>query len=449
VIRRLLPGDGGVDLQHLRRFAKVGDVPNVVREVFERVRSEGATGEEVVEARESGSDPVDLSSAADAVEFGFEKDVIDESDGSMQPLEPISKGTTSKSALTSASALTQTSSMAGSEDISPKDLFLIVGSTNAISRAAVAAELSGVVSNAIIFSIQVPQLAPTSQEQATLWSSQYWPTVYKKSNPFGPHPSIVSRTEQEIRGDVGRWMRLASNVACQADTTGSGEPVGVVIVERMNGVARPIAVAADARWVSWPRNAAGNVTAHAALRAISMVAAKLKSKDEEAQQSTSTLLASTPHLAPDIPEEQMTTGGTVKRLGTDTAFKYARGQEQVQSHSKMVMSDNAVNIFQDKPFLAAERNHYDQPATEAGYLCHDLEIYCTHEPCIMCSMAIVHSRFGKAIFQHRMPKTGGMCADGDLGHGLFWRKELNWTLLAWQWLPSRNELTMDPPEFHA
>lgn len=51
----------------------------------------------------------------------------------------------------------------------------------------------------------------------------------------------------------------------------------------------------------------------------------------------------------------------------------------------------------------------------------------------MCSMAIVHSRFGRIVFGHRMKKTGGLCADGGLGHGLFWRKELNWTCLGWEW----------------
>jgi tRNA-specific adenosine deaminase 3 len=35
-----------------------------------------------------------------------------------------------------------------------------------------------------------------------------------------------------------------------------------------------------------------------------------------------------------------------------------------------------------------------------------------------------------------MQQTGGLCADGDLGHGLFWRKELNWTMLGWQWFDS-------------
>lgn len=88
------------------------------------------------------------------------------------------------------------------------------------------------------------------------------------------------------------------------------------------------------------------------------------------------------------------------------------------------------DVFQSTLFLPTETTRITTRTT-AGYLCLDLEIYSTHEPCVMCSMAIVHSRFGRAVFRHRMSRTGGLCADGGLGHGLFWRKELNWTLLAW------------------
>jgi len=67
----------------------------------------------------------------------------------------------------------------------------------------------------------------------------------------------------------------------------------------------------------------------------------------------------------------------------------------------------------------------------------------------MCAMAIVHSRFGRLVFGKRMPATGGICADGELGHGLFWRKELNWTLLAWQWESTLEGGEMQPPSLNA
>lgn len=260
--------------------------------------------------------------------------------------------------------------------------YFIVGSTNAISERALTEALSSVLDTVLVNTIPVPLLAPTSQEQATLWTSKYWRTTYNKNHSFGPHPHLLLKAEEEIREDVGKWMYLAAEVARDTSRAGSGEEVGVVVVERRNGIARPIAVAGDARWLGWSRTGPGNVTTHAALRAIGMVAEGLKLKEE--------------------PEQT------------------AQGKAE-------------EGIFQDKPHRALEEEFCCTSDGSHGYLCHNLEMYCTHEPCVMCSMAIMHSRFGKVVFGQRMPRTGGLCADGDLGHGLFWRKELNWTLHAWHW----------------
>ena len=411
-----MPGDGGVDLQHLRRFAKARDVPDAVKEAFKRARVEVLGGCGETTSTDSASTQEQETIASDAPK----------SESAAPSAQTKSKGGPDDAA---ASISTSADPRIKTDDVAT-ELFLIVGSTNAISSAVVAEELSVIVNDAAIFSIQVPRLAPTSQEQATLWSSQHWPTVYKKSNPFGPHPSIVSRTEQEIHGEVGKWMDLASEVARQADGTGSGERVGVVIVERKNGIGHPVAVAGDARWVDWPSEGPGNVTAHAALRAIAMVADGVKATNESGE----TTKAGVESIPPDSQEVIADT-----KTNTDATFMYAGQVKQV----------DVGNIFQDRPVLDAEKDHCDLSGTVAGYLCHDLEIYCTHEPCIMCSMAILHSRFGKVIFQYRMPKTGGMCADGNLGHGLFWRKELNWTLLAWQWVRSSNGQSLGPADFHA
>ena len=259
------------------------------------------------------------------------------------------------------------------------ELLLIVGSVESISKETLMESISSIHSTLSIIIVPVPLLAPTSQEQATRWTKLFWPTVYKKSNPFGPHPSIISGAQKEIAADLEKWMTLAASAAQEAQATGSGEEVGVVVVKRQDGIAKAVAVAGDMRWVGWPRSSRGNATAHAALRAIAMVADSLRRREVD--------------------------GGAATKPDT--------------------------SIFQDEPRGPVEQceNYVD----EDGYLCTDLELYCTHEPCVMCAMAIVHSRFGRVVFGQRMPRTGGLCADGDLGHGLFWRKELNWTLLAWQW----------------
>lgn len=255
--------------------------------------------------------------------------------------------------------------------------------------------------------IPIPLLPPTSEEQAQQWSKDYWPTVYNKNNPFGPHPSVISRTEEEIRSSVGVWMELARLAGSEVSVARKGEPVGAVIVHRNASVgAAPIVAAGDARWngAGQPaRGGGGNAMGHAVMRAIGLVAQK--------------------------------------RRDSNVA--------ELLDANKPDCSDS----FADKPLTELENTIYlEDNLAPGGYLCLDLELYVTHEPCVMCSMAVLHSRFGKVIFGKRLPRTGGMSAvvgstDGnsksekpELAYGLFWRPELNWKLLAWQWIDDESPL---------
>ncbi len=227
---------------------------------------------------------------------------------------------------------------------------------------------------------------------------------------------MVSRSTEEISTDAAIWMTLAYQVAAKGKAAGYGEAMGACIIQRTPEGTRLVALAADARWRKQDKThdntGTGNPMAHAVLRAISMVAQKLV---------------------------------RAERRKTD-----ARNRPVLE-----------FETFQDKPLLEEEGKVFamDHPSPD-GYLCHGLELYLTHEPCVMCSMAILHSRMGKVAFAHRMPLTGGLGAEdratpgqdhldkfgGGRGLGLFWRRELNWSLLAWEWEPTDccKPLTVDP-----
>lgn len=246
--------------------------------------------------------------------------------------------------------------------------------------------------------INVPILPPTSEDEATRWSQDFWPTIYKKHNPFGPHSSIVSRAEDDMRASAGEWMSYAESAGVDVSENGIGEPIGAVVVDS-NSPQGPSAVivAADARWYgAGESKGSGNVLAHAVMRAIGLIARKRRA-----------LL-----------------GGTTQ-AGTDL---------------------ETPTSFLDQPLTPAETNAYSRNTlSPGGYLCLGLDIYVTHEPCIMCSMAILHSRFRRIVFWEQLPRTGGLTAEqdkafvdssgncGSLNYGLFWRPELSWKLLAWQW----------------
>ncbi|KAI9742476.1 MAG: tRNA-specific adenosine deaminase subunit tad3 [Claussenomyces sp. TS43310] len=286
-----------------------------------------------------------------------------------------------------------------------ESLFLLAGPTKCISSDALKrCILNGLpgflTEEPVVHAVAVPLLAPTSQEQADAWSSLYWPTVYKKNNPFGPHPSIVSRAELDMTKDLHVWMNMAEEIAAKSKSSGTGESIGAVVVHRSSGKARAVALAADARWTGNNQGTIGNVTTHAVLRAIGMVAQKLR---------------------------------TSKPGFDKQGSAYSEQKERA--------------IFLDAPLLLDERTILDDSnMPQDGYLCHGLEIYLTHEPCVMCSMALLHSRFGRVVFGQRMPLTGGLCSEGggqsadggsSQGFGLFWRRDLNWYMLAWQLESSR------------
>ncbi|KAI1805732.1 cytidine deaminase-like protein [Daldinia bambusicola] len=299
-------------------------------------------------------------------------------------------------------------------------LYIVLGPENEMSYHELVKGLStidDIRDDIFLETIPVPLLAPTSQVQANMWSQQFWQTVYRKNNPLGPHPSTISRTETIISRDASIWMNLAHQVAKKAQRAGYGEPIGAVIVRHSEAkeTTEIVAIAADARWHQMERTGlTGNPMAHAALRAISMVAQKL-----------------------------------------------VRAEDRPKSPQKVM----DFEAFQDKPLLSDEQQVFegDHPCPD-GYLCHELELYMTHEPCTMCAMAILHSRMGRIVFRHRMPLTGGMSSEdrgydacaasgtceggscgGGKGLGLHWRKELNWTLLGWEWeSDSIENLTVDP-----
>ncbi|EGW30981.1 uncharacterized protein SPAPADRAFT_62883 [Spathaspora passalidarum NRRL Y-27907] len=80
------------------------------------------------------------------------------------------------------------------------------------------------------------------------------------------------------------------------------------------------------------------------------------------------------------------------------------------------------------------RKHSSQEDGE-GYLCHNMIVYTTHEPCVMCCMALVHSRIGRLVYLQGTPPTGGLESNYQLGD----RDGLNWKFQIWKWI-GQNEV---------
>lgn len=344
----------------------------------------------------------------------------------------------------------------------PKTLRLVVCAASLLTPSALRAILLSHPSfqtpqfTPDIRTVPVPRHAPTSAAQAEEWTARYWPTVYKASNPFGPHPAIFAKAGAKIAAEAGEWLALADHVGKESQQRGWGEGVGVVVVENeaelsdaeaaaeeIVGRSKPkynsttkgrvVAVAGDARWLppfvrpspavdgdlssasssaAAATNCKGNPASHAIMRAIALVASARR-----ALLFPQTSIYNTP------------------------------------PHLRVSPSGNSPT----DPLTPLETHFHKLTCTgrsglkPGGYLCLNLTLYVTHEPCVMCSMALLHSRFGRVIIGERMPGTGAICAEvkeaapankdsdsegpegGPLGYGLWWRRDLNWRTLGWEW----------------
>ncbi|KAI1873450.1 hypothetical protein JX265_005072 [Neoarthrinium moseri] len=360
-------------------------------------------------------------------------------------------------------------------------LYIMLGPQDEMDYGELSAGLSaidGIGEDLFIGLIQIPLFAPTSQVQANAWSQQFWQTVYRKNNPLGPHPSNICRTTSVVSRDASIWMTLAHQIARKSHKAGYGEPVGAVIIKRTvpsnktDMVKNEANKADDTGAESTQGDTSDTGTANLEdVKAELATADDTKAKGQTADEKETTQIVA---LAGDARWcRQERTGHTgnpmahaALRAISMVAQKLVRAENREPAASNPILEFEA---FQDQPLLSDEQVVFDaEHPSPDGYLCHDLELYMTHEPCTMCSMAILHSRMGRIVFRHRMPLTGGMssedrgydlcgddsiCEDGPCGGGkglgLHWRKELNWSMLGWEWETDQAERLSVNPHLHA
>jgi tRNA-specific adenosine deaminase 3 len=276
----------------------------------------------------------------------------------------------------------------------------------------------------VVRTTRIPLEPPTTAEQAAVWSEKYWPCTFNPASltiQKAPPLRLLRTTQAELNeaARLESYFGLAKTAAKECVNRALGQEVAAVVIDPVTK--EVAAVAADARWFRRSGElviskagedglADGRPEQHALMRAIAIVAEK-----EERRQSGS----------------RDSSGGADGRQGTDP------GQRAITPIEKWYAATSGVGP-------ASLEQSLELPPAPSGerpdaYLCNGLDVYLTHEPCIACSMAMIHSRFRACVFIKRMPRTGGLCAekdDGGLGHGLFWRKELNWRVVTFQYFPS-------------
>ncbi|KAJ0423883.1 hypothetical protein BJY00DRAFT_309701 [Aspergillus carlsbadensis] len=382
-----------------------------------------------------------------------------------------------------------------------------------------------------LHTIKVPTLPPLSAQQANTWTKTLWPVVYNPAAAratVAPPVQVLARTREFIQPDAGRYLSLARQVAREALHSGRGRGVGAVvvdheIVERILDAGGDmderwadaiVAVAGDARY---SRREAGNPSVaekhsgagpnpavdgydadveggpdlHALMRAAEIIAYKRRVGDPDAESDRPDLSPFEEYFIAQLdstaPEPKAETQDTDTDTPTPVPEKYQKtGTDQSHAIHLTSSTSTSTSVPQEQSSTPGTSLRI-RPRAQGGYLCTDLDVYLTHEPCVCCCMALLLSRFRSVTY----PQTGRMVSGGLASepvikpvpvsepdteteqeqeqeqepanetdskqprqyYGLHWRKELNWRALGFEFVqdsPNESEeIAEDGVAFYA
>ncbi|PYH89761.1 hypothetical protein BO71DRAFT_335970 [Aspergillus ellipticus CBS 707.79] len=346
-----------------------------------------------------------------------------------------------------------------------------------------------------LHTIRIPLQPPMTTVQADAWSKTMWPVVFNPAAPramVAPPPHILGRARELIQPKAGRYLALAQRVAEEAEQSGLGRGVGAVVVDP--GLEAEVdeteETEGDIRWADAVVAVAGD--GRYSRREVGMTEADVQpgrgpnpniqtyNPDREGGPELHALMRVVELISSKRRED-----GPVSSTGRpclNYLETYFMSQSNVTATSESLDDPSPVPEKYQKTETAAHAIHQEpetgdastsriRPRSQGGYLCTDLDVYLTHEPCICCCMGLLLSRFRAVIFPRRgRMVSGGLASepvvqpDGAPAeaseeeakpreyYGLHWRKELNWRALGFEFVEEEQpdaKLAVDGVAFHA
>ena len=294
------------------------------------------------------------------------------------------------------------------------------------------------------FNQVVPRFAPLNAEQAELWTERYWPCTYNPAAQLlqdAPPLHQLRRVQTELdTSTAAEYIQVAKQAGEEARLKGHGRGAGAVVVNPKTQ--QVIAVAGDGRWWTSEQTLSANPDLsdeegrpehHALMRVVAMVANKELRRRLRAGSHTrfASTCTESPAGEPLTDMEQIYSEAVNSPLALSPVTSHPASPIFPTSPTESI--DNLASSLSSSLSSLSLRSVMSR---SEGYLCSGLDLYLTHEPCVCCAMAMIHSRFRTCIFEKRMPGSGALSARDSptsLGYGLFWRRELNWRVMTFHY----------------
>eukprot|EP01097_Dermamoeba_algensis_P007195 TRINITY_DN450_c0_g1_i1.p1 TRINITY_DN450_c0_g1~~TRINITY_DN450_c0_g1_i1.p1 ORF type:complete len:369 (-),score=70.84 TRINITY_DN450_c0_g1_i1:206-1312(-) len=233
------------------------------------------------------------------------------------------------------------------------------------------------------FIAQVPKYPPLSVEERDKWS-KLWPIAFHKSQAPPDDDAILS---SERRDEMRKYMREALIEAKKAKRLGF-RPVGCVVVD--------------------PSTKDIIVRTHDTSCSLLSSLSSSSSSSSSSSTSTSTSSSSSPSAESSEAGEE-STGSPYSSL----SYPHPLAHASMKAIWKLGELDQSGQRKGDK------------------YLGSGLHLYITSEPCIMCSMSLLHSRFSAVVYGVPHGDVGGLNVSGA-GCALHQLKSLNHHFRVWR-----------------